>query len=69
MEDSASAAKTLRSRLENMDPAQLAAVGIEVVPVRSLSLLLLPELNVSVPVTKDDVPCHLKMIEQHRFVA
>ena len=49
MEDSASAAKTRRGRLENMDPAQLAAVGIEVVPVRPLLLLLLPQLNVSDP--------------------
>jgi len=30
MEDNALAEKTLRSRLENMDPAQLAAVGIAV---------------------------------------
>jgi len=40
MEDNASAEKTLRSRLEIMDPAQLAAVGIEVVPAGSLLFLL-----------------------------
>lgn len=32
MEDNVSAEKTLRSRLENMDPAQLAAVSIEILP-------------------------------------
>ena len=40
MEDNASAEETLRSRLENMDRVQLAAVGIKVSLVPSQKKLI-----------------------------